>query len=230
MTTRLLATAALVGTIGHSQGTGRVEGTIRTESGGAVPGAVASIHVRPTGTGTRPYDARTTVGPAGAFSFDGVPPGTYLVCGQAPGRDLINACFWQIGSPRTVVVAAEQTVRVDVALADGFRLRVRLDDPAGVMAVAKDDPKGFGVLLAVTAPGAGFVPMLPTKSEASGRDYESLVPFGVPLKLVAQSRAFELGDDKGDKLPNGGHVKDVNIPKGGSLAVVNLRVRRATPR
>lgn len=210
--------------------TGGVSGVVRAEGGAPVEGAIVTLNVRPTGLETRIHDVRTVTSATGSYNFRGVPAGRYLVCAQLPGSDLISPCFWNNGPPILTDVTNGGTARADVTLAAGYRLRIRLDDGGGALAAAGEDQNSLSILVAIVSGSAGFVPVLPSKQDRTGRDYEVVVPFGMPFKLTTSSGAFDLNDDRNVRIANNRHSQDINIPKGGTHPVVRLGIAGRTAR
>lgn len=222
--TAIMTVALALARVASGQTGGYVSGVVRAEGGAPVAGATVTLNVRPTGLETRIHDVRTVTNAAGSYSFRGVPAGRYLVCAQLPGSDFVSPCFWNNAPPILTDVTDGGTARADVTLATGYRLKIRLDDGGGALVAAGEDQNSLSILVAIVSGSAGFVPVLPSKQDITGRDYEVVVPFGMPFKLTTSSEAFDLNDDRNARIANNNFSREINIPKGGTHPVVRLGI------
>src|SRR5687768_17517320 len=70
----ILISALMAGTINAQSGTSGISGTVKDQTGAIIPGATVKIINPDTG-----FNRTTTTNDDGAYTFPGIPPGTYTV-------------------------------------------------------------------------------------------------------------------------------------------------------
>jgi hypothetical protein len=169
---------------------GRLQGTVRDDSGNPVAGAYA-VATAQSGNGHSTYTVMT--GKKGEYSLENLKPGKYTVCVHKPGGFQLNSCQWSAGDQFTVgkgETLADRTLSV----AAGALLQIRIADPGKVMSASDD------LLIGVFLPGGLFQPMRLVSQDPTGRTYDIAVPKQTPLRLSINSTQFRIADDKGGDL------------------------------
>src|SRR5216117_3498849 len=107
---RLVFCVVLVGLIAlpawPQASTGSVSGTVRDQSGAAIPGA--SVTLTNTATNT---SAKSTTNESGFYRFPGINPGPYSLSADAPGMQRFEG---------TLTVQVQQSTVVDVTMRVGL--------------------------------------------------------------------------------------------------------------
>jgi len=196
---------------------GAMQGSVTAEDGAPVPGAVVLYHrvTRSVRVGGHlqppPGEAvvRSTV-PSdtnGVFALSNLPAGDYLLCAEVPSAPYLNPCKWS-SSPKVTILPGTVN-RPALVLKKGVFLRVRVNDPAGLLPPVKDGPLGAANLIigVIFADGA-YLGAANTSTGRAGREYQMSIPAGVPLKLWVFSRHVTLTDSRRSPLVNPG----ANIP------------------
>lgn len=215
-----------------AQDSGAIHGSVVTEEGVPLPGAVI-LYSRVTrllkvGNYYRPAPGETvmrrTVASAadGAFNVSNLPVGEYLLCAEVPSEPYLDPCKW--ASAQKVTVTARSVVRPTVMLKKGVLLKVRINDPAGLLPRAKEDLLSpLNLIIGVVFREGAFLRAVNTAADGTGREYEISVPTDTPLKLWVFSRHVALRDAKGAAVDNSG-AKIPFQPTSGRDHVFNLHV------
>jgi hypothetical protein len=189
MLMRAAATFLLFASIIHAQS---LSGTIIASDGKKVSGAIVTA----TGTATVPWSiTRITSAVDSSFTFTNLAPGPYRLCVQVPSGGYLDPCHWSPTAPAVTIVAGKSVTGLQLKIAAGSVLKVRLNDPAGIANAAVNAPPP--VLMGVQAPNALFVPFLMRATDKNGSDHEVTVPFDVPVKVTVQSAKLNLAKSDG---------------------------------
>lgn len=220
-----------------AQATGSIQGTVKDDSGKALPGinvllttaitnAAAPSANTPTngnaGTGAPPSNttgnfnfstASALSDSSGNFSFSGVKPGNYMLCLSDPGNNHLDPCAWSTGTQISVTANATAASNV-LTGTSAATLQVRVDDPQHLL----DPSNGAGVpMVAVIRPQGGLEPMNAVSTDSGGRTFQGAVPPG-DHKLLIYSNTFKIANGQGQDLggspaSNGAiNVVPVNAP------------------
>lgn len=218
-----------------------VRGTVQAD-GQPVVGAIVSVHRdAPLAAGESaspftPYNAFIETGAEGAYAIAGLPEGTYRVCVQAPGTDLINTCQWASQSDQKiphVTVRSGETVETPLTMEHGYRLRLTVEDQDGNLRKGKNGKNGLTGLESALAVGvvgdSGFLQSMRAQGDdGTGPVLELVVPYDRNLELVAQSEAFQLAGADGKKAQGRALKQGFRVRKG--VAFTGPRVRVVGPR
>ena len=210
----IVASTVLLGACAFAQAPfGAIEGSVTAEDGAPVAGAVVSYTriTRLVGPAAR---ARPAPGEAvvrssissdanGAFAVSNLPAGDYVLCAEAPSQPYLNPCKWS--SAPKVTIAAGAVHRPALVLKKGVFLKVRVNDPKGLLPPVKNDPsRAPNLIIGVVFGSGAFLAAAITRADQSGRDYQMSIPVGVPLKLWVFSRHVTLTDALGLPVDNSG--------------------------
>ncbi len=181
-----------------AQVTGQVRGTVWDEQRRPLNRATVWLQVRRASDGDRPrpFHRWTRTTPDGQFQFTGVPGGRFAVCAGLPASDLLDSCQWDTQSPPVVVSGSAVVVAPPITLKRGYALRVRVDDPRGDLSVREYRLQGAALRLGLWTPAGLFVPMALRYKEPRGEEYEAVVPYRTPLRLMVQAQRFVLADER----------------------------------
>ncbi len=192
---------------------GAMQGSVTAEDGAPVAGAVVS-YSRITRLVGPAAQARPAPGEAvvhssissdtnGAFAVSNLPAGDYALCAEVPSAPYLNPCKWS-SSPKATI-AAGAVDRPALVLKRGVFLKVRVNDPRGLLPPVKNDPsRAPNLILGVVFGSGAFLAAAITRADQSGRDYQMSIPAGVPLKLWVFSRHVTLTDAMGLPVDNSG--------------------------
>lgn len=190
-------------------GTGSIQGNIKSALGDPIVGAVALYHRVPI---LRRVDGHLQIAPGeamissssssdvlGSFSVVNLPAGRYVFCFTTPGEAYLDPCKWS-GS-LGVDVAAGQTSTVNLTLQMGVFLKVHVDDPKGLLVPLVDDPFRFDKLhVGVVVDQGGYWTADDTTVTKPGRDFTLAIPINRPLKLWASSSNLTITDKNGGPI------------------------------
>jgi hypothetical protein len=192
---------------------GAIEGSVRAGDGAPVAGAVVyyarmtrlvgpAARARPA-PGEAVMHSRISSDANGAFAVSNLPAGDYLLCAEVPAAPFLDPCKWS-SSPK-VTIGAGAVNRPALVLKRGVFLKVRVNDPRGLLPPMKNDPSRAPNLIVGVVFGSGaFLAAANTRADQSGRDYQMSIPAGVPLKLWVFSRHVTLTDAQGLPVDNSG--------------------------
>lgn len=169
-----------------------IDGTVLTAMG-PVSGATVAVNSRVSVPATAPFSILARTGADGKFAAKGLPAGTYSVCPELPSSDLLATCTWSATWPTATVTANQTVTLAPITLALGVHLRLRLDDPSGLL---KTGAAGAGVETWVTAGGGRQIPMRAV-ARGAGEDRDIVVPAGTAAGLLVRSGKFAVADANG---------------------------------
>ena len=226
--------ATTVGTTAASAYSGKISGTVLDETGKAMAGAIVSLALELPATtkGVAPVSFRrhralAISGKDGTFAAANLPAGLIKVCVQVPASDYIQSCGWPLAQT-LVTLSAGQTVKLPaISLAKGFRLQIRVDDVQGALAktAAAGAPSSGALVVGAFAANHMFVNAERTGQDATGYNYDVLLPFDLPLRLSVFSRALAMADSTGKAATGGGIVSAVTVASGtATLPVVKVSI------
>jgi|SRR5579872_1283893 len=193
----LLYTAFAVG-VTSAQSTGTITGAVQTADGKGVSQALVIINVIPVAGGkTQPFNTKATTAANGTFSATGIPAGTFMVCPQLPGSDLLAPCTWNT-TPPTITLSQGQALNMPpIQLQKGVHYPIHFDDPVGVGAATSATVKGAHVFVGIKSPSGQIVPTWVTTTDSTGFDHDIVVPPNANLTLTVFSKVFAISDDTG---------------------------------
>ena len=132
----------------------------------------------------------------GASMVANLPPGDYAICGAVLSLPYLDPCRW--GTPPRVTISANAFTGYNLVLARGVFLKVRIDDPKGLLPRTKDGPlRAANLIVGVDFRAGAFLGADNTGVDSAGRDYQMIVPAGEPLRLWLFSRDVVLTDSGG---------------------------------
>ncbi|MBI1898203.1 MAG: carboxypeptidase regulatory-like domain-containing protein [Acidobacteria bacterium] len=192
---------------------GAMQGSVTAEDGAPMAGAVVSYSriTRLVGPAARARPApgeaivrsRISSDTNGAFAVSNLPAGEYVLCAEVPGARFLDPCKWSSSPKLTVVAGAVH--RPAVVLKKGVFLKIRVNDPGGLLPPVKNDPsRAPNLIIGVVFGNGAFLAAEITRADQSGRDHQMSIPAGVPLKLWVFSRHVTLTDSKGLPVDNSG--------------------------
>jgi hypothetical protein len=144
---------------------------------------------------------KISVDPGAAFLVPGLPPGDYLLCASVPSAAYLDPCQW--ATPIRVTVSPNALTTQNIALAKGVFLKIRVNDPLGLLPQTLDGPMLGGKLaVGVNYANGAYVGAANTGVDGSGRDYQRIIPAGIPLNLWLFSGDVALADASGKPVNN----------------------------
>src|SRR5262249_12251320 len=119
------------------------------------------------------------------------------LCASVPSAPYLDPCIW--GTQMRAAVVASVPASASLVLTKGVFLRVRVNDPSGLLPRGAQGPFPAGNRLLVGAVwgSAGYLSNPTIVTDGRGRDYQMPVPVGVPLTLRLFSRELALTDAAG---------------------------------
>jgi hypothetical protein len=125
----------------------------------------------------------------GTFSISGVPVGDYRICAEIEGKGLLHTCRWGNGPLVSIRSGSPTQSAPAIRFTAGTPLHIRLSDDARVLPApgVKGEVPWFGI---AKTDGIAALPLV--SSDAGGRDYEMLVPFGTSLSVSVMNKSYTL--------------------------------------
>lgn len=191
--------------------TGSVSGVITDQTGAPLVGATV-VYSRlpsflPRTIGSPPqlapgesyFSASATTDAAGRHAAQGLPPGKYVVCAGAPDQPILDPCKWS--TPPPLEITGNAATSLDFAVQRGVFLRVRVNDPQGLLPASEPTPMSPAHLIVGVFFGTGAsLAAQRADVDAGGQDYRMAIPTGAPLQLWLVSGFVELADQNGVPL------------------------------
>jgi hypothetical protein len=208
-----LILSCAVSTVGQPT-VGALQGVVTDVQGVPLPAAQVRyqrIFRTVTGTNGQPVPApgeavvqsKISVNPVAAFLVPGLPPGDYLLCASVPSAAYLDPCQW--ATPLRVTVSPNALTTQSIALAKGVFLNVRVNDPLGLLPQNQDGPMLGGKLaVGVNYANGAYAGAPNTGVDGTGRDYQRIVPVGIPLNLWLFSSDVALADASGKPVNSSG--------------------------
>ncbi len=181
-----------------------------------------------------PLSRNTRSGGDGAFQIQGLPPGEYSLCVQAPDDRYLEPGQWS-GSPTAITLVSGQAaggVSLRVTAASVVNIQVR--DAQKVLSQMTRDGNRPELTLGVWGPNGLYYPAHVSGGASAagalpgGFAYRIAVPRDTALKLSIASRDLKLGDALGAALPGNTseqafqHVTGDPNPKSSAFTVLGL--------
>lgn len=94
---------------------------------------IAGAIVTAIRNGPPPLSQNATSSSTGAFQFSGLPAATYRLCVQVLAGGYLNPCSWSPNPPTVTVAAGKAVTGVQLKIAPGSVLRIRIDDPTSLL-------------------------------------------------------------------------------------------------
>lgn len=206
---------------------GSINGILRGEDGTPIGGASISLHLAsPPPSGKLPnLPSSAKSGADGSFSFGSLHAGPYRVCAQAPRTVWLNPCDWGLQVPAAALTATQKSVNLAVTMGKGVALPIRVDDPSQLLSNNEGKTPGAHLLIGVASDALVFHHATLVSTDSAGRNYEIVIPFGVPVKLVVNGGFFLLGDTLGQALSRtSSTLIPVTVPAGQQPSTIRLAV------
>jgi len=194
--------APLAAIMGQTTGnTGNIVGEFQTIDNRQVAAVIRTFRIKPTQS--KPTTVSTA--PNGAFSFAGLPAGTYVVCASVPGGGYVDPCLFDAALPE-VTVGPGQTARSFLLVKKASTLKVHITDTAQLTApitIGKPAPSNY-LVMGVFAPGGRFHPVIQTAANASGSDHIVTVPLDQPFSFHIRPVGLSVNDANNVTIPANG--------------------------
>ncbi len=179
-------------------------GGLLAQNEGAVHGAAVTednqplVNVRVTATrqyaeGVSAFSLSATTRPDGAFSLEGLPPGTYRVCVHAPAG-MLDPCHWSQTPPTVTLAPGEVVDTFRITVPRGALVKVRLKDAGKLLSKNEGKKADASVLVGVWTDRGLFYPAAVVAEDSGGRDHAITVPYDLAVTLSAHSKFFKLAD------------------------------------
>jgi hypothetical protein len=188
--------------LAQSTSPGSIQGKVTDDQSTPIAGALVTI-TRTFATPkdvTTPYSQSVKTASDGSFLAQGLPPGSYSYCAQAPGDGYLNGCHWSVPMP-SVTLSAGQKLRAAIRVDKGSILKVRVQDPGHVALNHSHDKKNPPILMQVRDGRGHFVPVHSTGRDSAGFNYQLTVPLDTPLSFHIVAAKLNLSDAAGVSLP-----------------------------
>lgn len=101
---------------------------------------------------------------------------------------------------------------------------IRVNDPAQLLAQNEGTTAGAQLLIGVANDGAVFRPASVISQDATGRNYQIVIPFNHLVNLAVASSFFQLANAVGVTIPRTGASIPVTVPSGQQPPAITLIV------
>jgi hypothetical protein len=101
---------------------------------------------------------------------------------------------------------------------------IRVNDPAQLLPQNEGKTAGAHLLIGIANDGGVFRPAPVISQDATGRNYQIVIPFNHPVNLSVYSSFFQLAGANGISLPRTGTSIPVTVSSGQQPAAITLLV------
>lgn len=205
---------------------GEITGSLSGDDGATLSGGYVTLHMAPRYPPgrRRQIDWAALSGVSGSFRFTGLSEGTYRLCAQVLRSTWLDPCEWGLRPPAVSLSSAQPIAGVNMVLAKGAAVPIRIDDPDQVLSQNEGRTPGAHLLLGVPNDAKVFRASPVISRDSSGRNHEVVVPFNSTVKLVVSSAFFRLADEAGIPLPGTTVQIPVLAPAGQPPVPIRLKV------
>ena len=182
-----------------------ITGTVTGEDGTRIAGARVGLllqSAQPHGKAAQAFWGVATAAD-GSFSASRLSGGTYKVCAEVPNSAWLNPCEWGFSPPAISLTASVQAAAVSMVLKKGVVVPIRVDDPNHVLAQNEGKTPGAHLLIGAGTAINSFRSASVVSQDATGRNYQLVIPYNYPATVVVRSPFFKLTDANGVSLPSG---------------------------
>jgi len=168
--------------------TGSIQGVITDSKQNAVIGAkVWAIRVFSAAAVSAPLVTSTDTDINGAYQFSGLARASYRICVYAENVMLLDPCAWS-DQPPLWNLESGQAATLNIVLATGRFVHVRVNDPTGAIASAEQKTGASAIVMSgVSADGHG-THFVEVSTDSGGRNFRALVPNAATVSLQIGSR------------------------------------------
>jgi hypothetical protein len=210
---------------------GVVAGTLQGEDGSQIVGGLLRLqHTSQPRSKRRQTEWASTTGAGGSFRFDRLGEGRYAICVRVPGSQWLDPCEWT-GQPVTASLSnARPSATLTIVLKKGAVFTISVDDPARLLPQHEGKTRGANLLLGVLGNRFAFRPARLISRDSRGSNYQAVIPFNVPAKLVVFSSFFRLMDAGGVTLSRAAatHIP-ITAVAGQQVSTIRLTVTGGGP-
>ena len=192
---------------------GGISGKISAVDGTPVDAAL-TLHDLTTArvVGAKPFDRQFSSRRDGTFTFANVPVAQYEICVDAPQLSVLDPCRW--GGSTKFTVTATGTTTVNLTVQRGYQLKVRVNDTNGLLSsgptAVSTSPAGLtasptatpSLQMVVKTIQGTYENLRLQNADATGRNNYLVVPYNLPLVLVATGSNVALGDSNNVRYTN----------------------------
>lgn len=160
----------------------------------------------------------------GSYTISDLPAGTYEICVHALQSQWLNSCLWSNNRPSADVKENKTTNNGQIRIDKGAVLKLRLDDPGQSAVNSVNTAPGTELLIGPRGK-RGFLqrPRMVSR-DASGINYEILVPAGQKVPLSVLAKSYKLADSNGKAVGLVDGDFSVTIPGGATEQSVTVTI------
>jgi hypothetical protein len=209
-----------------SVSSGVISGTLAGDDGTPISGAIVGLTVVPPyPAGRVRQTAWTTISAVdGSFQFVQLNTGNYRVCAQVPASVWLNGCEWGSQPPPLSLTTDEPSANVAVVLNKGAVVPIRLSDPSGLLSQYEGKLPTAQLLIGISNDASFFRTATTVSTDATGRNQQIMIPFGVTVNLIVCSSFFQLSDSAGAALAKTSASIPITVQPGQPPSPVTLIV------
>jgi hypothetical protein len=201
-----IALGSLVLAVGAGATT--LNGRVYSDAGRPVVGALATVQRTVAIASYTTY--RVVTNAQGKFSLTVPDTATYSVCVGSWGDSLLNSCEWSLGQSLVPIAAGQQTASITITLQTGAMLRIRLDDPQGLLPSPTAVTSGTAsssapsVRFGLWSSDGRYHAAIQVSSDSLGQNHQVLLPLNAALNFSVQASGVQVLNQTGTALAAAG--------------------------
>jgi hypothetical protein len=207
MRRRLHVAAISLGSLVLAVGAGAttLNGRVYSDSGRPVVGALATVQRTVAIASYTTY--RIVTDAQGKFSLTVPDTATYSVCVGSWSDSLLNSCEWSLAQSLVPIAAGQQTASITLTLRTGAMLRIRLNDPQGLLPSPTAVTSGTvsssapSVRFGLWSSDGRYHAAIQVSSDSMGQNHQVLLPLNAALNFSVQATGIQVLDQSGNPLP-----------------------------
>jgi hypothetical protein len=219
------AAFALFGAVLLGAEPGGISGKVSAVDGTLVDAAL-SLHDLTTARviGAKPFDHQFSSRRDGTFKLSSVPAGQYEICVDAPHLNVLDPCKW--GGSQKFTITAAATTTVNLTVKRGYLMKLRVNDGNGLLSTAPAGPAGPSLQLVVQTIQGTFENLRLQGVDATGRNHYLVIPYNMPLVLVATGTDIALRDSNNVRYKNDSVQLPIVAMSGSTLPTVTFNITK----
>lgn len=178
--------------------TAEIRGSVKLKDGSPLTSALVTARPVPKdGKFQTPTGASVLTAKDGSFRLTGLSGGVYHICVFSPKDETLDPCEWSETPPQVEIPAGGAASALDVVVVRGVKLKLRVDDFAGLSPTRQKPRRDAFLQPGVRSANGALHRCRLVSSDRTGHDYEVLVPRNAEVQVQIDSYNLQVVDQSG---------------------------------